>query len=77
MPPVTLLKYILIFSIVVLTSFGGWLVFVGDGFEIAAGFFMILAAIDLAFTLRGKPLFKPGPIAKLGHKNLSDKDGYL
>lgn len=43
-------------------------------------FFIIgfgLVAVDLIMTVRGKPLFKPGPIARLGYPNLDPNDGYI
>lgn len=36
-----------------------------------------LVAIDLAFTLNGKPLLKPGPLARLGRPELDKDDGYI
>lgn len=39
---------------------------------------MLVIAVDLFMTVVfKKPLLRPGPLAKLGHKNLSDKDGIL
>lgn len=38
---------------------------------------VLLVVIDLVMTVRGKPLFKPGPIAKFLHTGLRDDDGYL
>lgn len=38
---------------------------------------LILVAVDLIMTLFGKPLFKPGPIAKSMFPGLNDDDGYL
>lgn len=37
-----------------------------------------LVGVDLFMTVFcKKPLFKPGPIAKMGHPNLNDNDGYI
>lgn len=39
---------------------------------------MLVIALDLFMTVVfKKPLLRPGPLAKLGNKNLSDKDGIL
>ena len=39
---------------------------------------MLVIAVDLFMTVVfKKPLLRPGPLAKQGHKNLSDKDGIL
>jgi len=34
----------------------------------------VLVVVDLAMTFRGRPLFKPGPIAKSMYPELTDDD---
>ena len=43
--------------------------------EILLIFGVTMIALDLTFTLFGKPLFKPGPIAKSMCPKLTEKDG--
>lgn len=61
-------------SIVSLGCIAVWLASTGHIF-LAAIF--IICMVDLVMTVSGNPLFKPGPLAKLCHKNLSDDDGII